>query len=381
MRGSTVNNINILSGGFVYKKEKEKLIIFYDVDGTLAEPFESPPDNLKKLVKGLDEKGIIQVLCSGRNHEYLAGLARGLDLKRSNLVIAENGGVVFDWRKLKVKSMLDDVKSEKIISEIRKKFFTKNFYEEQKVTMLTLMPRNETLLNIESIVKKVNKYCRTRNMNVIYQKDGGINIFSKNINKGVAVKWLMKELGYQKDKVITCGDGENDMEMLSLGFPLTFSNANPNLKKLVRKRGGYITKRKGPNGLVEAISYLLAKGIHKNHAYKLEAAYRPWGEWEVISRGKGFKVKKILVRPGHRLSLQKHQYRSEHWFVSEGEIHTNLDNENKNLIAGESIFISAGQVHRFENRSKKNAQAIEISMGEYLEEDDIIRLEDDYERS
>ena len=108
--------------------------------------------------------------------------------------------------------------------------------------------------------------------------------------------------------------------------------------------------------------------------------YRPWGSYEVLMETKKYKIKKIIVKPGKRLSLQKHFHRSEHWVVVSGTATVIIGN-NKYLVSpNESKYIKIGEIHRLENEGKIDVVLIEVQVGEYIEEDDIIRLEDDFKR-
>lgn len=115
---------------------------------------------------------------------------------------------------------------------------------------------------------------------------------------------------------------------------------------------------------------------HKTH----RKVFRPWGWYDVIDQGAGFKVKRILVKPGARLSLQKHEHRAEHWVVVRGvAIVTNGDNVFT-LGPNESTYIPLGAIHRLSNSGPEPLEIIEVQSGDYLGEDDIIRLEDNYGR-
>ena len=107
---------------------------------------------------------------------------------------------------------------------------------------------------------------------------------------------------------------------------------------------------------------------------------RPWGTYTVLEEDRGFKVKRIEVLPGKRLSYQKHAQRAEHWFVVEGTAKVTLDGNEIMVRAGEAIDIPIGAAHRVENPDEGNLVFIEVQRGNYLGEDDITRLEDDYGR-
>ena len=108
---------------------------------------------------------------------------------------------------------------------------------------------------------------------------------------------------------------------------------------------------------------------------------RPWGSYTVLEEDRGFKVKRIEVLPGKRLSYQKHALRAEHWFVVEGTAKVTLDDEEITVRAGEAIDIPIGAAHRVENPAEENLVFIEVQRGSYLGEDDIVRLQDDYGRT
>lgn len=108
---------------------------------------------------------------------------------------------------------------------------------------------------------------------------------------------------------------------------------------------------------------------------------RPWGRWIIIDQGLGYKVKRIEVEPNQRLSLQKHKHRSEHWTVVSGQAQVTCDNGAKRLKVNESIFIPQGAQHRVANVGPATLVFIEVQIGSYLGEDDIVRFEDDYGRS
>ena len=107
---------------------------------------------------------------------------------------------------------------------------------------------------------------------------------------------------------------------------------------------------------------------------------RPWGSFTVLDEGEGFKVKRIEVLAGKRLSYQKHARRAEHWFVVRGTAKVTLNGEEIIKAAGEAIDIPIGAAHRVENPGTELMVFIEVQQGDYLGEDDIVRLEDDFGR-
>lgn len=111
-----------------------------------------------------------------------------------------------------------------------------------------------------------------------------------------------------------------------------------------------------------------------------EKEYRPWGWFETIVANTQYKVKRLTVKPGASLSLQKHQFRSEHWVVVSGVAKVTHGEKIFTLNENQSTYISPGEVHRLENTGIVNLELIEVQMGSYLGEDDIIRIADDYQR-
>ena len=107
---------------------------------------------------------------------------------------------------------------------------------------------------------------------------------------------------------------------------------------------------------------------------------RPWGNYTVLDDTDTFKVKRIEVLPGKRLSYQKHSQRAEHWFVVAGTAKVTLDDKEILVRAGEAIDIPIGAAHRVENPEEENLVFIEVQRGSYLGEDDIVRLQDDFGR-
>ncbi|MFO8056470.1 MAG: cupin domain-containing protein [bacterium] len=114
---------------------------------------------------------------------------------------------------------------------------------------------------------------------------------------------------------------------------------------------------------------------------KKREEHRPWGYYKVLADEPDHKVKRIVVYPGKRLSLQRHQRRSEHWQVLYGEAVVTLDKEELKVGPGECIRIPVNTAHRMENRGDDNLAFIEVQSGDYFGEDDIERLEDDFGRS
>jgi mannose-1-phosphate guanylyltransferase / mannose-6-phosphate isomerase len=122
------------------------------------------------------------------------------------------------------------------------------------------------------------------------------------------------------------------------------------------------------------------KAAGRSEAVAHNRTYRPWGFYESLIRGDRFQVKRIVVNPGQKLSLQKHYHRAEHWVVVSGSALVTRGDEQLLLHENESAYIPLGAVHRLENPGKIPLAVIEVQSGPYLNEDDIVRLEDTYGR-
>ncbi|GGF43762.1 mannose-6-phosphate isomerase [Marmoricola endophyticus] len=112
----------------------------------------------------------------------------------------------------------------------------------------------------------------------------------------------------------------------------------------------------------------------------LDSEVRPWGEWHVIDVEDGYKIKRIHVNPHSRLSLQTHEHRSEHWVVIAGTATCTVGDDTVVVRTEESIDVPKGAKHRIANEGDVDLVIVEVQMGSYTGEDDIVRYEDDYGR-
>ncbi|MBC9877459.1 mannose-1-phosphate guanylyltransferase/mannose-6-phosphate isomerase [Bradyrhizobium sp. INPA01-394B] len=140
-----------------------------------------------------------------------------------------------------------------------------------------------------------------------------------------------------------------------------------------------VSRQQDANGLKRLITKLkaVAPKVTEEHL----KVHRPWGSYQSVDNGERHQVKRIVVKPGGRLSLQKHHHRAEHWIVVRGAARVTVNETVKTVHENESIYIPMGAVHRMENPGKIMLELIEVQTGSYLGEDDIIRIEDDYQRS
>ena len=162
---------------------------------------------------------------------------------------------------------------------------------------------------------------------------------------------------------------------------------------------GIVAAVSGVDDLIVVVTQDAVLVSHRDHAQdvkkvvaRLESAgrpeakthnrnYRPWGFYEGLTKGDRFQVKRIVVDPGRKLSLQKHFHRAEHWVVVEGTAIVTRDGEEHMVRENESIYLPLGAVHRLLNPGRIPLTLIEVQSGPYLGEDDIVRIEDDYARN
>jgi mannose-1-phosphate guanylyltransferase/mannose-6-phosphate isomerase len=137
-----------------------------------------------------------------------------------------------------------------------------------------------------------------------------------------------------------------------------------------------------PRERAQEVKDLVAKlkAARRKEASDHRQVHRPWGYYDSVDNGERFQVKRIVVRPGGTLSLQKHMHRAEHWVVVRGTAEVTIGEEVRNVHENESVYIPIGHVHRLANRGKIPLEIVEVQTGSYLGEDDIIRLDDVYKR-
>jgi mannose-1-phosphate guanylyltransferase / mannose-6-phosphate isomerase len=137
-----------------------------------------------------------------------------------------------------------------------------------------------------------------------------------------------------------------------------------------------------PRERAELVKSLVDSLRSKNYkeATEHKRIYRPWGYYQGVDLGDRFQVKRIVVNPAGRLSLQKHFHRAEHWVIVKGTAEINIGEEVRVIHENESMYIPIGSVHRLTNPGRIPLELIEVQVGSYLGEDDIVRIEDLYRR-
>lgn len=140
-----------------------------------------------------------------------------------------------------------------------------------------------------------------------------------------------------------------------------------------------LVSKKGSSQKVKQVVQKLKEQKSELHNIHL-TGHRPWGTYTVLENSPGYKIKRIVVKPNSRLSLQKHFHRNEHWIVVSGSATVTIEDKIFILNPNESTYIKAGQLHRLENQGKLPLVIIEAQVGEYTGEDDIVRIDDDFKR-
>jgi mannose-1-phosphate guanylyltransferase / mannose-6-phosphate isomerase len=182
-----------------------------------------------------------------------------------------------------------------------------------------------------------------------------------NAAKGAAVFEDSRNCNVSTDKALVALEGVDDLVVVATEDAVL------------------VSRQKDANGLKRLVAKvkMVAPEVTQNHL----KVHRPWGSYQSVDHGERHQVKRITVKSGERLSLQKHHHRSEHWIVVRGTARVTVNDLVKIVHENESIYIPIGAVHRLENPGKILLELIEVQTGSYLGEDDIIRIEDDYQRS
>ncbi len=161
--------------------------------------------------------------------------------------------------------------------------------------------------------------------------------------------------------------------------PLVVTYGLDDLVVVATKDAVLVSSAEAAQDLKTVVSRL--DGLKREEADTHSRVFRPWGWFETMDLGPGFKVKRIAVKPGQRLSLQSHRHRAEHWVVVRGIAEVTCGDRLMTLNANESTYIPAGTTHRLGNPGEAELQIIEVQSGSYLGEDDIVRFDDIYGRA
>ena len=162
----------------------------------------------------------------------------------------------------------------------------------------------------------------------------------------------------------------SNQEIVGLGLQDIIAIAMPDAVLVANKNKTQDVKK--------VVEHLKLQKISQSEEFTKD--HRPWGWFEILSSGENFKVKRIFVKSGAALSLQSHNHRSEHWIIVEGKAKVTIDEEVKLVSEGQSVYVPVRSVHRIQNTNKNPIILIEVQIGTYLGEDDIVRYDDIYSR-
>jgi len=236
-----------------------KMCVF-DIDGVLNPSGKAVQKESIRALEMLEEHGLKISFASGKHPWYITGglVFSGL-LREDTVVIGESGGHVFFPKKKEsvlYTKYLEDVK------KLRRIFYEEmvshyEFWEEPKETLFTLFLRNTK--EIPKLADKFEKVIKDEKLNLyVIQQVDAIDIMQKGLSKEVGLKVLCDCLDISLEEMVGFGDGMNDFEMLEcVGYPVAVANAVDEIKNLVKKRGGYISKLKYGEGVLEAVNYLI----------------------------------------------------------------------------------------------------------------------------
>jgi mannose-6-phosphate isomerase-like protein (cupin superfamily) len=180
----------------------------------------------------------------------------------------------------------------------------------------------------------------------------------------------------------TAADFADDAEA-AVRFLATRTDVDPKkVGVLGHSEGGAIAPMIAARDKAESVKALVEelKSQNRREAVEHRRIYRPWGYYQGVDNGTRYQVQRIVVKPGARLSLQKHFHRAEHWVVVKGTAEVTVGADVRAVHENESVYIPIGSVHRLANPGKIPLELIEVQVGSYLGEDDIQRLDDTYGR-
>ena len=177
------------------------------------------------------------------------------------------------------------------------------------------------------------------------------------------------------DNLITIDSRDN----LIIGDGRTIATIEVDNLYIVDTPDALLVGKKGSSQKIkEVVARLKSRGSELPNIHL--TVHRPWGTYTILENSDRYKIKKIMVKPGKRLSLQKHYHRNEHWIVVSGTALVRVGDDEKIVRANESTYIPMGELHRLENPGKIPLILIEAQVGEYTGEDDIVRVDDDFDR-
>lgn len=238
----------------------------FDIDGVLNPAGRPVQKESITALERLEKLGLKISFASGKHPWYIAGglVFSGL-LRKDTVIIGESGGHVFFPRKMEsvlyTKYLQDIKKLKKIVYD--NQIFAYEVWEEPKETSFTLfLKKKEEIPEFSNMLRKIIQKEKL-NVYIIKQVDA-VDVIQEGLNKEVGLKILSEHLNISLEEMIGFGDGLNDLEMLScVGYPVAVANAVDEIKNVVKKREGYISRSKYGKGVLEAVNYLIERNIIK----------------------------------------------------------------------------------------------------------------------
>ena len=250
--------------------------------------------------------------------------------------------------------------SKDVYDEVLKSYKNKQMISENQIRLKDMSGIPD--ISIDYAVMEKSKKIKVVASDIDWSDVGSFDSLIKDISSKEAIEIDAKHNFYYKD---------NENKVI----------ATIGLKDIVvvDTRDALLISKKGETQKVkDVVDVLKAKHIELTKTHM--TVHRPWGTYENLIDAEGYKIKRIVVKPGKRLSLQKHFHRNEHWIVVSGTATVTVGERTQLVRPNESTYIKMGEVHRLANNGKIPVVLIEAQVGEYTGEDDIVRIEDDFKR-
>ena len=217
----------------------------------------------------------------------------------------------------------------------------------------------------------------------IMEKTSSAALIPINIGWDDVGSWNAMWSSQQKDTSANALVGEvvaldSSKNFLMSTGPLLAASGIENLVVVATPDAVLVVPREMSENVRDLVELIRKEGYAQHDSHSI--VIRPWGSFQVLHSGEGYQVKKLVIKPGAEISLQYHNKRAEHWVVVGGSAQIKRDEDDLYLNANESTYIPVGSTHRLSNHSEEELIVIEVQTGDYLDEDDIVRLEDRYGR-
>lgn len=350
-RRQDFNGFEVENGAFYISSKKQMLASGCRISGNIR-TYEMPADSYHELDEP-DDWLVIESLLNAK-HQTEKVIYQKKDIK---ILMMDVDGVLTDG------SMYYTENGDEI-----KRFST---YDGKALEILRNHGIKTAIITAED-TKMVRDRAKKTKVDYLYQ---GVS------NKLNIAEEICEKEGIALENVAYVGDDLNDRELLQMvGLAACPVNAVYEIKQLPNII--HLATKGGSGVIRELAGYILGNVLpEKIHSMKkLELTPRPWGSYETFMDEGQYKLKRITVNPQQKLSLQLHNYRSEHWIIVQGKGLVTVGEHSEYKSQGQTIFIPINERHRVENHGNVPLVFIEVQLGHYLEEDDIIRFEDMYGR-